>query len=177
MRDVLRKADAPGWYKTPNGAGPESRPPFAAGAANPETPRARSPLPVGVDAVLAASIAKPKPPAGTDVRWSAPAARRDAITKAAEKTLPSFPAALRILPQGNPETRPESLPASRPTLSGFTRLWRKVRRWFGLPVGHVAPRCRGTARNGSPCRAPSMDNGFCRMHGGKRERSLVEMMK
>ena len=30
-----------------------------------------------------------------------------------------------------------------------------------------APRCGAKTRKGTPCRAPAMPNGRCRMHGGK----------
>jgi len=30
-----------------------------------------------------------------------------------------------------------------------------------------APRCEARTRKGTPCRAPAMANGRCRMHGGK----------
>jgi hypothetical protein len=30
-----------------------------------------------------------------------------------------------------------------------------------------APRCGAKTRKGTPCRAPAMKNGRCRMHGGK----------
>jgi len=30
-----------------------------------------------------------------------------------------------------------------------------------------APRCGAKTRNGTPCRAPAMANGRCRMHGGR----------
>ena len=29
-----------------------------------------------------------------------------------------------------------------------------------------SPRCRARTRSGTPCRAPAMPNGRCRMHGG-----------
>ena len=32
---------------------------------------------------------------------------------------------------------------------------------------HAAPRCGAKTRQGTPCRAPAMANGRCRMHGGK----------
>jgi hypothetical protein len=35
-------------------------------------------------------------------------------------------------------------------------------------------RCTGMTRRGVACRAPAMDNGFCRMHGGERTMPLVE---
>jgi hypothetical protein len=130
---------------------------------------------------------RPKPPAstfgttfGTAVRWSAPVAPRAAGAKPSEKILPSFPAAIRIDPHAAPEESPEVshevLPASRPTLTRFDRVVRKVRRWLGLSVGRTPARCSGTARNGSACRGIAMDNGLCRMHGGKRERSIVAMI-
>ena len=31
---------------------------------------------------------------------------------------------------------------------------------------HSAPRCGARTRRGTPCRAPAMRNGRCRMHGG-----------
>jgi hypothetical protein len=39
----------------------------------------------------------------------------------------------------------------------------------GNPRGNpnAAPRCGACTRAGSPCRAPAMPNGRCRMHGGK----------
>jgi hypothetical protein len=35
-------------------------------------------------------------------------------------------------------------------------------------------RCTSTTRRGLPCRAPAMDNGLCRMHGGERAPSVTE---
>lgn len=32
---------------------------------------------------------------------------------------------------------------------------------------HSAPRCGAKTRKGTPCKAPAMANGRCRMHGGK----------
>ena len=32
---------------------------------------------------------------------------------------------------------------------------------------NTAPRCGAKTRKGTPCKAPSMANGRCRMHGGK----------
>ena len=39
----------------------------------------------------------------------------------------------------------------------------------GNPPGDLsnAPRCGAKTRKGTPCRAPAMKNGRCRMHGGK----------
>ena len=31
----------------------------------------------------------------------------------------------------------------------------------------TAPRCGAKTRKGTPCKAPAMKNGRCRMHGGK----------
>jgi len=31
---------------------------------------------------------------------------------------------------------------------------------------HLSPRCGAKTRSRSPCRAPAMPNGRCRMHGG-----------
>jgi len=31
---------------------------------------------------------------------------------------------------------------------------------------HLSPRCGAQTRSQSPCRAPAMPNGRCRMHGG-----------
>ena len=31
---------------------------------------------------------------------------------------------------------------------------------------HAAPRCGARTRRGTPCKAPAMANGRCRMHGG-----------
>ena len=39
----------------------------------------------------------------------------------------------------------------------------------GNPPGDFskAPRCGAKTRKGTPCKAPAMPNGRCRMHGGK----------
>jgi len=39
----------------------------------------------------------------------------------------------------------------------------------GNPQGNPmnAPQCGAKTRRGTPCRAPAMSNGRCRMHGGK----------
>ena len=39
----------------------------------------------------------------------------------------------------------------------------------GNPQGNPmnAPRCGAKTRKGTPCKAPAMSNGRCRMHGGK----------
>ena len=39
----------------------------------------------------------------------------------------------------------------------------------GNPQGNPmnAPRCGAKTRKGTPCKAPAMANGRCRMHGGK----------
>ena len=45
------------------------------------------------------------------------------------------------------------------------------RGWFknGNPPGDFmkAPRCGAKTRRGTPCQAPAMKNGRCRLHGGK----------
>jgi len=47
----------------------------------------------------------------------------------------------------------------------------KRRSWLknGNPPGDLrnVPRCGAKTRRGTPCRAPAMANGRCRMHGGK----------
>lgn len=47
----------------------------------------------------------------------------------------------------------------------------KRRGWLknGNPPGDFtkAPRCGAKTRSGTPCQAPAMKNGRCRMHGGK----------
>ncbi|MGZ8415644.1 MAG: HGGxSTG domain-containing protein [Methyloceanibacter sp.] len=35
-----------------------------------------------------------------------------------------------------------------------------------LPM-HLSPRCGAKTRNGTRCKSPAMNNGRCRMHGGK----------
>ena len=36
-----------------------------------------------------------------------------------------------------------------------------------MQAAQAAPRCGAKTRRGTPCRAPAMANGRCRMHGGK----------
>lgn len=44
---------------------------------------------------------------------------------------------------------------------------RRVPDWrTTLPLAAASPRCGAKTRSGSPCRAPAMPNGRCRMHGG-----------
>ena len=47
----------------------------------------------------------------------------------------------------------------------------KRRGWLknGNPPGDFtkAPRCGAKTRSGTPCQAPAMKNGRCRLHGGK----------
>ena len=47
----------------------------------------------------------------------------------------------------------------------------KRRGWlkYNNPPGDFskAPRCGAKTRQGTPCKAPAMKNGRCRMHGGK----------
>lgn len=59
----------------------------------------------------------------------------------------------------------EESSASRPSV-----VLRWVRRWRKRFTGTMAPipKCTGTTRRGLPCRAPAMNNGYCRMHGGAR---------
>ena len=76
----------------------------------------------------------------------------------------------------SPDVSSQKLAESHHHHSGFSRAIRKLRRWVGLSVGRIPARCSGNARSGMPCRGPAMDNGFCRMHGGKREQSLVERL-
>lgn len=45
------------------------------------------------------------------------------------------------------------------------RGWLKNNNPSGDP--NSAPRCGAKTRKGTPCRAPAMANGRCRMHGGK----------
>jgi hypothetical protein len=35
-----------------------------------------------------------------------------------------------------------------------------------MPLAHACARCGARTRTGTPCRAPAMRNGRCRMHGG-----------
>jgi hypothetical protein len=61
---------------------------------------------------------------------------------------------------------PSTLPKA--PLSFAAQLLRRVKQLLGLRTGVVVPRCNGFTRNGIACRAPSMLNGYCRMHGGSR---------
>ena len=56
----------------------------------------------------------------------------------------------------------------RVQLTFWGRLMRRVKRWLGLRAGGPVPICTGLTRKGTPCRAPAMANGYCRMHGGSR---------
>jgi len=49
------------------------------------------------------------------------------------------------------------------------RAKRRGRLKNGNPPGDLSsvPRCGAMTRRGTPCRAPAMANGRCRMHGGK----------
>jgi len=60
-----------------------------------------------------------------------------------------------------------SLPKAPVSFSG--RLLRRVKRLLRIRTGAVVPRCNGFTRTGLACRAPSMLNGYCRMHGGSRK--------
>jgi hypothetical protein len=65
----------------------------------------------------------------------------------------------------------EPLPVLLPkaSLSFSARLLRRVRRLLRIRNSVVVPRCNGFTRTGLACRAPSMLNGYCRMHGGSRK--------
>lgn len=54
-----------------------------------------------------------------------------------------------------------------PKSSAMSRWLRRWTRRF-LRTATPVPRCTGVTRRGMPCRAPAMDNGLCRMHGGAR---------
>lgn len=42
-----------------------------------------------------------------------------------------------------------------------------VKHWQkALTTANKSPRCGATTRKGTPCKAPAMKNGRCRMHGG-----------
>ena len=46
-------------------------------------------------------------------------------------------------------------------------LTRYVPDWrVALPLAHASPRCGARTRAGTPCKAPAMPAGRCRMHGG-----------
>jgi len=154
LREVLKKADAPGWEETtPKRMGPWRPVAAARTMISPEAVRN--------------AFATP----GTGVEVQEP------VFAAVGAAALAHPCAVS---EGEPQAAWPTealLPESRPTLSSFARFTRKVRRWFGLPVGRAPARCSGITRNGLPCRAPAMDNGQCRMHGGVRQRSLVEMMR
>src|ERR1019366_368702 len=94
MRDILRKADTPGW------PGSSSQGPLH------PAPRVAPSVPDDESANAATdSLPRPKPPAstfGTPVRWSATVAPRVAGAKPSERILPSFPAAIRIDPSESP---------------------------------------------------------------------------
>lgn len=46
--------------------------------------------------------------------------------------------------------------------------YQKISSWKdALALANNAPRCHAKTRKGSKCQSPSMDNGRCRMHGGK----------
>jgi hypothetical protein len=35
-----------------------------------------------------------------------------------------------------------------------------------IPLAHACPRCGARTRRGTPCQAPAMPTGRCRLHGG-----------
>jgi hypothetical protein len=44
---------------------------------------------------------------------------------------------------------------------------RRVPDWrVTLPLANASPRCGARTRTGTPCKAPAMPAGRCRMHGG-----------
>jgi hypothetical protein len=67
------------------------------------------------------------------------------------------------------ERSPVSAYLPKASLSFSARLLRRVKRWLRIRSGVVVPRCNGFTRTGLACRAPSMLNGYCRMHGGSRK--------
>ncbi len=67
------------------------------------------------------------------------------------------------------ESSPVSASLPKASLSFSARLLRRVKRLLRIRSGVVVPRCNGFTRNGLACRAPSMLNGYCRMHGGSRK--------
>jgi hypothetical protein len=158
LREVLRKADAPGWEE----ASPKRMGPWRVAGKAPEGAPGLAPQDAiaEVTATEESSVATKEP--GADTKLSPPpfgAAAFDGLTA-------------QHMDEGLPHHN-----GAGHTLSRFSRFTRKVRRWFGMPVGRTPARCSGNTRNGMPCRAPAMDNGFCRMHGGVRQRSIVEMMR
>lgn len=67
------------------------------------------------------------------------------------------------------EDGPEIPGAAKSKPSAFSRYVRQIRRWLGIRrPGDPVPICTGLTRQGRPCRAPAMANGYCRMHGGSR---------
>ncbi len=72
-------------------------------------------------------------------------------------------------PSSMPQGWPEALSSSA-TLRGPDNEAQARRGWLknGNPPGDLskAPQCGAKTRRGTPCRAPAMANGRCRMHGG-----------
>jgi len=71
----------------------------------------------------------------------------------------------------------EEADISKPVISRsriYVWLRRLYRRFFSTPT--PVPRCSALTRRGLPCRAPAMDNGVCRMHGGERRPTLRERL-
>lgn len=195
MRDVLRKSETPGWDErgrqetaapslSPDGL-PKPKPPastnraasyWASQALEATTRRANT------RPMAQARANEPLNPAP----WSRTDPQSPAVTTVLSPNLagpapvatktdvaPSTTAAIEVLH----DLEPQTLPETHPRLSGMEKIVRKVRRWLGLSVGRTPARCSGNARSGMPCRAPAMDNGFCRMHGGKRVRSIAERLR
>ena len=64
----------------------------------------------------------------------------------------------------------DAAPASQPSkISRWARRW--SRRF--LRTTTMVPRCSATTRRGTLCRGPAMANGYCRMHGGARDRPFT----
>lgn len=69
-----------------------------------------------------------------------------------------------------PEGR--SKPRYHPLLRN--RWVRRLLRLAGVRPPHVpVQKCQGMTRQGQPCRGPAMANGYCRLHGGSRQLSVV----
>jgi len=61
---------------------------------------------------------------------------------------------------------------------GENRVGRALIKMGVLPRNtYQVPKCSAVTRNGVPCRAPSMANGRCRMHGGSKQRGIWEFGK
>jgi hypothetical protein len=87
-------------------------------------------------------------------------------------SMPSLLTARRRQAEENPDDESDTDIA---TTERPSRILRWVRRWRRRIIRTTTsvPRCTGTTRRGIPCRAPAMDNGFCRMHGGARTEPIA----